>query len=397
MTIKSSKLNQTTYCLEKFLDRLCTIINSGIGDETYGPRNILEGREKTPSLADGFSELDEATFDTLDRLFVRTGISPSEIDILVTTVSLFTPVPSVTSRIINRYKMRENVKSFNLSGMGCSGSVVGIDLVQQLFKSHQNKFAIIVSTECMGQNWYSGKEKSMMLSNILFRSGGCSMILTNNRDFKNKAILKLTQIVRTHHGSSDEAYGSCIETEDELGYKGFYLSRSLSKAAGEALTLNLKTLLPKTLPFWEILRYLISSYFRKKSNSESRINLKTGIDHFCVHPGGKAIVDKVGENLRLSKYDVEPTRMALYRFGNTSSGGLWYVLGYMEAKKRLKKGDKILMISLGAGFKCNNCVWKVMKNLEDQNVWKDCIASYPPNMAVNPFVKMQRMNEEFSG
>jgi len=52
---------------------------------------------------------------------------------------------------------------------------------------------------------------------------------------------------------------------------------------------------------------------------------------------------------------------ALYRFGNTSSSGLWYVLGYMEAKKRLKKGDK--------------------------NVWKDCIDHYPPNTLANPFSK----------
>ncbi|KAJ6311641.1 hypothetical protein OIU77_013404 [Salix suchowensis] len=125
------------------------------------------------------------------------------------------------------------------------------------------------------------------------------------------------------------------------------------------------------------------------------LNLKTGVDHLCIHPGGRAIIDEVGKSLGLDDYDLEPARMALHRFGNTSAGGLWYVLGYMEAKQRLKKGNKILMISLGAGFKCNNCVWEVMRDLGDVNVWKDSIDQYPPETVVNPFIeKLSWINDE---
>ncbi|EXB65363.1 3-ketoacyl-CoA synthase 21 [Morus notabilis] len=355
---------------------LNAMVSSGIGDESYGPKNVLEGREESPTLTDAISEMDEVIFTTLDSLFAKTGVSPAQIDILVVNVSLFSPAPSLTSRIVNRYKMRENVMSYNLSGMGCSASIIGIDLVQHLFKTHENSYAIVVSTESFGLHWYCGKEKSMMLSNCLFRSGGCSMLFTNKNELKKKAILKLKCLVRTHLGADDEAYECCIQLEDEKGHEGFRLTKKLTKAAAKALRLNLRVLVPKILPVREILRYWIVNLIRNTNNKgdpqltssgANNLDFKTGAEHFCIHPGGRAVIDGVGMSLGLSEYDLEPSRMALHRFGNTSAGGFWYVLGYMEAKKRLKKGDRILMMSFGAGFKCNNCLWEVMRDLDDED------------------------------
>ncbi|GAU12139.1 hypothetical protein TSUD_01050 [Trifolium subterraneum] len=367
------------------------MVSSGIGENTYCPRNVLEGRETCPTLKDTYEEIDEIMFDTLDNLFKRTCFSPSEIDILVVNVSLFSPAPSLTARIINRYKMRQDIKVFNLAGMGCSASVVAIDLVQQLFKTHENSLGIVVSTEDLGSHWYCGKDKKMMLSNCLFRSGGCSMLFTNKTELKNRAILKLKHMERTQFGADDEAYNCCIQVEDEQGFAGFRLTKSLVKSAAQALTVNLQSMVPKILPLWELVRFFIVSVTKRGA-----LNLKTGIEHFCVHPGGRAVIDGVGKGLRLNEYDLEPARMALHRWGNTSAGGLWYVLGYMEAKKRLKKGDRILMISLGAGFKCNNCVWEVMKDLSDANVWKDSIDNYPPSTLNNPFKERYNwINDEY--
>ncbi|CAN6568706.1 unnamed protein product [Malus baccata var. baccata] len=331
------------------------------------------------TLEDEHAEIDGIIFDTLDKLFTRaTSISPSLIDILVVNVSMFSPAPSLSSRMVNCYKMRDDIKSFNLSGMGCSATLIAVDVVQNLFKSHKNANAIIVSTESLAPHWYCGIEKSMMLKNCLFRSGGCAMLFTNNQDLNHQAKLKLNYLVRIHIGSNDDAYNCSVQVDDESGHRGFRLTKYLLKAATQGFTMtSTKSQKPKGVG----------------------LNLKTRIELFCIQPGGRAIIDGIGESLGLSDYDVEPSRTALHRFGNTSAVGFWYALGYMEANKRLKKGNRILMSGFGAGFKCNNIVWEVMKDLDDVNVWKDCIDSYPTDQTlVNPFMeKYGWINDDYLG
>ncbi|XP_010533206.1 PREDICTED: 3-ketoacyl-CoA synthase 19-like [Tarenaya hassleriana] len=377
--------------LEEYRFLLKTMISSGIGEETYGPRNILEGREDNPNLLDAYTEMDEIMFDTLDNLFAETGISPREIGILVVNVSLFPPAPSLVSRLVNRYKMREDIKSYNLSGMGCGASVISIDLVQRLFKIYKNTLALVVSTESLSPHWYSGKDRSMMLSNCLFRTGGSSVLLTNNVKLKNKAIMKLKTVVRAHVGYDEEAYACSMQMEDSEGHKGFLRTKHLEKAAARAMAKNFQVLIPRVLPVKELFRYSITSSFKRRgangeSSSRIGLNLKSGIQHFCIPPGRRANIESIGKRLGLDEHDTEPARMALHRFGNTSSSGIWYVLGYMEAKKRLRKGENALMISMGAGFESSNCVWQIMKDMNCENIWKDSIGHYPElSETPNPF------------
>ncbi|XP_061987399.1 3-ketoacyl-CoA synthase 3-like [Populus nigra] len=384
----------------KFLLR--AIVSSGIGEQTYGPRIIFNGQEENPTLQDLISEMEEFFHDSIGKLLARSGIAPKEIDVLVVNVSMQSVVPSLPAMIINHYKLREDVKVFNLTGMGCSASLISVNIVQNIFKTYKNAYALVVTSESLSPNWYAGSDRSMILANCLFRSGGCAMLLTNKRALKHRAMLKLKCLVRTHHGARDESYDCCHQREDDQGRSGIHLDKSLPKVATRALVDNLREITPKILPVRELLRFMVVSFIRKYwkywshrstkgaagSSPKPVINFKTGVDHFCIHTGGKAVIDGIGVSLDLTEHDLEPARMTLHRFGNTSASSLWYVLAYMEAKRRLKKGDRVLMMSFGAGFKCNSCLWEVLRDLGDAgNAWTDCIDSYPPNSLTNPFLE----------
>lgn len=384
----------------KFL--LKVTVNSGIGERTYGPRNIIEGREESPTLDDAIQEMDEFFDVSVRDLFVKTKISPQDIDVLVVNISTFCPAPSLASRIVHRYNMREDVKIYNLSAMGCSATLIAIDVVQNIFKSGKKTLAVVVTSESISPNWYSGNDKSMMLGNCLFRCGGSVMLLTNDPAMRARAKMRLKCMVRTHTGANDDAFNSAVQKEDDMGRVGVHLSKNLPKAAVRAFTENLKRLVPKVLPYHEITLLLYHIVKQKLVDRKvslntvvGKINFKSGVDHFCLHTGGTAVIDAVKRALRLSEYDVEPARMTLHRWGNTSASSIWYVLGYMEAKKRLKRKDRLLMISFGSGFKCNSCLWEVNRDLGDGDAWEDCIEDYPPQTLINPYLeKYGWVNEE---
>ena len=69
------------------------------------------------SMQSARSEAEFVFCNALDSLFASTGIKPRDVDILIVNCSLFAPTPSLAAMIMNKYKMREDVDSYNLSGM----------------------------------------------------------------------------------------------------------------------------------------------------------------------------------------------------------------------------------------------------------------------------------------
>ncbi|RZC90182.1 hypothetical protein C5167_044812 [Papaver somniferum] len=339
---------------------------SGLGNETYAPQSLHEIPQDF-SMASARDETEQVIFGALDNLFSKTFVKPKGIGVLVVKCSLFNPIPSLSAVIVNKYKLRDSIKSFNLGGMGCSTGVVAVDLAKNLLQVHRNTYAIVISTENLTQSGYLGTNKSMVIPNCLFRIGGAAVLLSNRSQDKQRAKYKLVHIVRTHFGSNDKAFKCVMREEDEAGILGVSLSKTLMPVAGLALKTNITTLGPFVLPISEHLRYFVTMMVNKLfkfANVKTYIpDLNLAFNHFCIHAGGKAVIDEMEKNLKLSPLHVEPSRMTLHRFGNTSSSSIWYELAYIEAKGRMHKNHLIWQIALGSGFKCNSAVWIALKNV----------------------------------
>lgn len=354
---------------------------SGLGEETYVP-DAMHYLPPRPSMAAAREEAEQVMFGALDNLFANTNVKPKDIGILVVNCSLFNPTPSLSAMIVNKYKLRGNIRSFNLGGMGCSAGVIAIDLAKDMLQVHRNTYAVVVSTENITQNWYFGNKKSMLIPNCLFRVGGSAVLLSNKAKDRRRAKYKLVHVVRTHKGADDNAFKCVYQEQDNAGKTGVSLSKDLMAIAGMALKANITTLGPLVLPISEQLLFFATLVAKKFSNAKVKPyipDFKLAFDHFCIHAGGRAVIDELEKNLQLLPEHVEASRMTLHRFGNTSSSSIWYELAYTEAKGRMRRGNRVWQIAFGSGFKCNSAVWQALRNVKPSpnGPWEDCIDKYP--------------------
>ncbi|KAJ4843357.1 3-ketoacyl-CoA synthase 11 [Turnera subulata] len=355
---------------------------SGLGESTYLPEAVLRV-PPNPCMAEARKEAETVMFGAIDQLFEKTAVKPKDIGILIVNCSLFNPTPSLSAMIINHYKLRGNIISFNLGGMGCSAGLISIDLAKDLLQVHPNSYALVISMENITLNWYFGNDKSMLLSNCLFRMGGAAILLSNKRSDRWRSKYQLVHTVRTNKGADDKCFSCVTQREDSAGKIGVSLSKDLMGVAGDALKTNITTLGPLVLPMSEQLLFfatLVAKKFLKMKVKPYIPDFKLAFEHFCIHAGGRAVLDELEKNLQLSDWHMEPSRMTLFRFGNTSSSSLWYELAYTEGKGRVKRGDRTWQIAFGSGFKCNSAVWKALRTInpaKEKNPWMDEIDQFP--------------------
>ena len=245
--------------------------------------------------------------------------------------------------------------------------------------------------------------------------GGSAVVLTNAGPatrLRRAAKYELTHLVRTHKGADPAAFACVTQATDSAGVTGVRLSKDLMAVAGAALKANITALGPLVLPLTEQAHFLTRCAVRRGAALLGRPtslppyvpDFSTAFDHFCVHTGGRAVIEEVASALRLAPEAARPSIATLWRHGNTSSSSIWYVLAYIESAaavgakaasakaagrpglrvppppacaglappRAVRRGDRVWQIAFGSGFKCNSAVLKARRPIcELHAAWDD--------------------------
>ncbi|XP_011622528.1 3-ketoacyl-CoA synthase 17 [Amborella trichopoda] len=354
------------------------VLKSGIGSESYGAP-FLFAENPTPNFNLALAESLDSVLTTTLQLLSKTRTQPSSLGSIVVSCGMFAPTPSLASFLVSKLGLTESIKTYNLSGMGCSSGAIALDLGSSLVRTHRSPVLVVV-TENVSHNWYVGSDRSMLVTNCIFRVGCSAALLTSQ---KAGAKFELVRTMRTHHGSDDSAYKAAFQREDEKGLVGVSLTKDLVRVAGLALRDHIRALAPHVLPISQMVLYVCRT-IHARVRREAKVlvpDFMHAFEHVCIHTGGKAVIDQVGKVLCLDPHVLEPAHAVLHRFGNTSGSLVFYEMAYLEAKGRIKKGDRVWVLAFGTGFKVCSHVWKALLDTcgEPDNPWMDCIHRYPVN------------------
>jgi 3-ketoacyl-CoA synthase len=228
--------------------------------------------------------------------------------------------------------------------MGCSASLISIELAKKLLGKRLGK-ALVVSTEIITPNLYHGNDRGFLIQNTLFRCGGVAIVLSNNWLDGRRAMYKLLHTVRAQ-GTGEAAYQCVFQGEDEEGNVGVRLSKDIVKVAGKTMEKNLTMLGPHVLPLSEqapvvwsiIVRFVLKLIGKtlKANGAESMAaklpvvkpyvpDFKRCIDHFCIHAGGRAVID--------GKFDDDWRSRSGNRIDGSYANFSFFCLNHQESRK----------------------------------------------------------------
>jgi 3-ketoacyl-CoA synthase len=345
---------------------------SGIDNNgSYLPKNLHPQHTDSPvgGQDESFAEARLVMGGAVEEVLRKTGIAANEIDILVTTSSVFAPTPSVASMLINMFKMREDVQAYSLAGMGCGNGVIGIQLVRDVLQAHPGANALFICSEICSSAFYRGRDKHCLVSNALFRMGGCAAVLTSGASQKISSKYVLTHSERVHTGARDTGYNCMYVGPDDEGLQGIFLYKDLPIEAGLALEKCLKKITPQIMTWGQYAEAAVAiskrRWFGKDKVPLYVPDYTRCVDHFCLHAGGYAILKGIQKGMKLPADKMMPSFANLKDYGNTSSSTTWYSWAYIETVGDVKKNQTIMQAGVGGGMKAGINIWRALKDITD--------------------------------
>lgn len=223
-------------------------------------------------------------------------IESNEITHLITVSCTGMSAPGLDLEIIEAMDLPGNIFRTSINFMGCYAAIHALKIANAICQHSKDANIVIVCTELCTLHFQKENSVDNITSTLLF-ADGCAAVLVQHDEREGKGL-----VIKNFY--SDISFKGKKDMSWRLSSKGFLMS--LSGYVPDLVKEDFDKLVTKAL-----------------QNASLK---KEDIDHWCIHPGGKKILESIQTSANLTKRDLQYSYDVLNDFGNMSSPTVLFVL-----------------------------------------------------------------------
>jgi predicted naringenin-chalcone synthase len=219
-----------------------------------------------------------------------------EVTHLITVSCTGMSAPGLDLQIVELMDLDKNIFRTSVNFMGCYAALHALKLGNALCETNVNAKVLIVCTELCTLHFQREATMDNMTSSLLFGDGSAAVLMTHSTDERDGVSLTSFYSEIIPKGKRDMAW--------ELSSSGFLMT--LSGYVPELIQEDFKAITERSL-------------------TKSKLGIED-ITDWCIHPGGKRILQAIEHSIDLTKEKLQASYDVLYNYGNISSASILFVL-----------------------------------------------------------------------
>jgi predicted naringenin-chalcone synthase len=245
-------------------------------------------------------------------------IRDKEITHLITVSCTGMSAPGLDLQVIELLDLPKNIYRTSVNFMGCYAAIHALKMADAICNNSPNAKVLVVCTELCTLHFQREATIDNIASSLLFGDGSAAVLITSDQhkirglhlsNFYSEVITK---------GKKDMAW--------ELSSSGFLMT--LSGYVPDLIEEDFEPLVGRSL-----------------KDTDTSIDK---ITHWCIHPGGKKILESIHKSLHFKNGELKNSYDILRRYGNMSSPTILFVL--KEIMDEFRYQHRKTAIVYGAAF-----------------------------------------------
>lgn len=247
-------------------------------------------------------------------------ISTKEITHLITVSCTGMSAPGLDLQVMELMDLPKNIYRSSVNFMGCYAAIHAMKMADAICKHDTEAKVVIVCTELCTLHFQKEATPDNIASSLLFSDGAAAMLVTHD-DFAKKGI----------------RMGSFYSEVVPKGKKD--MSWELS---GSGFLMTLSGYVPELIE--EDFEFLVNRALAHAQKTKAHIT------DWCIHPGGRRILDAIAKTLQLPQEALQPSYDVMKSYGNMSSPTILFVLKQLLEQPRTAEKKEIFGAAFGPGL-----------------------------------------------